>query len=230
VLAQNDSYGRDLLVGLKRGLGGGRAKVIAAQNYDVTATDVQSQVAKLKASGADTFAIFATPQFAIQAYVYAARLGWRPFVVNNAVSSASNIMILASEGGKNPVVDGSVSVVFLKDPNDPRWQRDPAILLYRRLMAAYAKGADVKDVYHVYGMAVAYTLVEALKQAGRNLTRDSLVKAVSNLNVTTNPFLLPGISVKTGPGDHFPINQVYLQRWSKGRWTQFGPLLTYKGQ
>ena len=142
MLAQNDSYGRDLLVGLKRGLAGGRAKVIAAQSYEVTASDVGSQVAKLKGSGADTFAIFATPQFAIQAYVYAEKLGWKPFVVNNAVSSATNIMILASEGGKNPVVNGSVSVVFLKDPTDPKWKTDPAIKLYRQIMAKYAQGSE----------------------------------------------------------------------------------------
>jgi branched-chain amino acid transport system substrate-binding protein len=230
VLAQNDSYGRDLLLGLKRGLAGGRAKVIAAQNYEVTASDVQSQVAKLKSSGADTFAIFATPQFAIQAYVYADRLGWKPFVVNNAVSSAANIMILASEGGKNPVVNGTVSVVFLKDPTDPKWKADAAIKLYRQIMARYAKGANVGDVYHVYGMAVAYTLVEALKKTGKNLTRDGLVKAVDSLNVTNNPFVLPGITIKTGPADHFPLNQVYLQQWTKSGWKQFGGLLTYKGQ
>jgi len=230
VLAQNDSYGRDLLLGLKRGLAGGKAKVIAAQNYEVTASDVGSQVAKLKSSGADTFAIFATPQFAIQSYVYANKLGWKPFVVNNAVSSAANIMTLASEGGRNKTVLGSISVVFLKDPTDPKWKRDPAIVLYRQIMAKYAKGANVNDVYHVYGMAAAATMVEALKRAGKDLTRDGLVKAVGNLKVTTNPFLLPGISIKTGPNDHFPLNQVYLQQWTKTGWRQFGPLLTYKGQ
>jgi branched-chain amino acid transport system substrate-binding protein len=230
VLAQNDSYGRDLLVGLKRGLAGGKAKVIAAQNYVVTASDVGSQVAKLKGSGADTLAIFATPQFAIQAYVYAEKLGWRPFVVNNAVSSATNIMILASEGGKNAVVNGSVSVVFLKDPTDPKWKTDPAIKLYRAIMAKYAKGANADDVYHVYGMSVAVTLVAALEKVGKNLTREALVKAVNNLNVTTNRLLLPGITVKTGPNDHFPLNQLYLQQWSKGGWKRFGSLLTYKGQ
>jgi branched-chain amino acid transport system substrate-binding protein len=230
VLAQNDGYGRDLLLGLKRGLAGGKAKVIAAQNYEVTASDVQSQVAKLKSSGADTLAVFATPQFAIQAYVYAEKLGWKPFVLDNAVSSAANIMVLASEGGKNPVVDGSVSVVFLKDPTDPKWAKDPGIALYRQVMARFAKGANVKDVYHVYGMAAAYTMAEALKQAGKNLTRDGLIRAVDNLNVTTNPFLLPGIVVKTGPNDHFPLNQVYLQQWTKTGWKQFGGLLTYKGQ
>jgi branched-chain amino acid transport system substrate-binding protein len=78
-------------------------------------------------------------------------------------------------------------------------------------------------------MAAAYTMVEALKNAGKDLTRDSLIRAVDNLNVTTNPFLLPGIVVKTGPSDHFPLNQVYLQQWTKTGWKQFGGMLTYRG-
>ena len=51
--------------------------MIAAQPYEVTAADVSSQVAKLEASGANVFCVFATPKFAIQAIVYANRLGWR---------------------------------------------------------------------------------------------------------------------------------------------------------
>jgi hypothetical protein len=53
---------------------------------------------------------------------------------------------------------------------------------------------------------------------------------VDSLNVTNNPFVLPGITIKTGPADHFPLNQVYLQQWTKSGWKQFGGLLTYKGQ
>ena len=55
VLAQNDDYGADLLAGLKQGIARSTAKIVAAQNYEVTASDVQSQVARLKASGANTF-------------------------------------------------------------------------------------------------------------------------------------------------------------------------------
>ena len=87
VLFQNDDYGKDLLGGLKRGLQRSKAKVIAAQPYEPTAPDVSSQIAKLKASGADTLAIFATPTFAIQAYSFANKLGWKPKrVINNAVA------------------------------------------------------------------------------------------------------------------------------------------------
>ena len=80
VLFQNDDYGKDLLSSLKLGLGRSGSKVVAAEPYQVTSPDVGSQVAKLKASGANVLCIFATPTFAIQAYVFANRLGWKPLV------------------------------------------------------------------------------------------------------------------------------------------------------
>jgi branched-chain amino acid transport system substrate-binding protein len=229
VLFQNDDYGKDLLNGLKKGIQRSAVKVIAAQPYEVTASDVGSQVAKLKASGADTFAIFATPKFAIQSFVFANKLGWQPKrVINNAVSSASNIMQLAAEGGTNKVVNGAISIVFLKDPTDPQWKSDAAMKLYGQIMKKYAAGANANDVYHVYGMAVAWTTVEALKKAGKDLSRASLLKAVDNLNASGNPFLLPGIALKTSGQDHFPIEQMLLQRWQKGSWNSFGGLWGYR--
>jgi ABC-type branched-subunit amino acid transport system substrate-binding protein len=230
VLFQNDSYGKDLLAGLKRGLARSKAKVIAAQPYEVTAADVSSQVAKLKSSGANTFAIFATPKFAIQSYVFANKLAWKPkTTIVNAVASASNIMLLASEGGANKVVPGSLSIQFLKDPTDPKWAKDKSVLLYKQIMKQYLPSGNVNDVYHVYGMAAAWTTVEALKRAGKEPTRAGLVKAVSAMNLSSNPFLLPGIALKTaGNADHFPIEQMILQRYAKGSWKAFGGLWGYR--
>jgi branched-chain amino acid transport system substrate-binding protein len=229
VLFQNDDYGKDLLNGLKRGMARSKSKVTAAEPYEVTASDVQAQVAKLRSSGANVFAIFATPKFAIQAYVYASKLGWKPkLTLNNAVSSASNIMQIASEGGTNKVVNGSVSIVFLKDPTDPKWQSDSAMKLYRTIMKRFAPGANVDDVYHVYGMAAAWTAVESIRKVGKDLTREGLVRAVAKMNLSSNPFLLPGIALKTGANDHFPIEQMLLQRWQKGSWKSFGGLWGYR--
>jgi branched-chain amino acid transport system substrate-binding protein len=228
VLFQNDDYGKDLLGGFKRGLQRSGVKVTAAQPYEVTAPDVSSQVAKLKASGAGIFAIFATPKFAIQAYVFANRLGWRPAVIDNAVSAASNIMLLASEGGKNKTVNGTVALNFLKDPSDVRWKKDPGMRTYRAIMARYAKGANVADVYHVYGMAVAYETVSLFKRMGASPTRAGLMARARSMNDPSNPFLLPGVAVKTGRGDGFPIQQGQLQRWTKGHWVPFGGLWTSK--
>ena len=228
VLFQNDDYGKDLLASLKAGLGRSGSKVIAAEAYQVTSSDVGSQVAKLKASGANVFCIFATPTFAIQSYVFANRLGWKPLVINNAVSGTSNIMVLASEGGKNKLVEGTITTTVLKDPTDPRWNKDPGMKQYRALLAKYAKGANPNDVYHVYGMAVGYETVSLLRRLGANPTRIALMAHARSIVSPRNPFLLPGVVVKTGKGDGFPIQQGQLQRWTKGRFAPVGGLWTSK--
>jgi branched-chain amino acid transport system substrate-binding protein len=228
VLLQNDDYGKDLLAGLKRGLARSGSRVIAAQSYEVTASDVGSQVARLKSSGANVFAIFATPRFAIQAYVYANRLRWRPLVLVNTVSAATNIMLIASEGGQNQTVRRSITLNFLKDPTDPRWRNDAGMRRYRSIMSRHARGANADDVYHVYGIAVAYETVSLFRRLGPNVTRARLMAAARSISSPSNPFLLPGIEVKTGRGDGFPVQQGQLQRWQNGRWVPFGPLFSSK--
>jgi branched-chain amino acid transport system substrate-binding protein len=138
------------------------------------------------------------------------------------------VMTLASEGGSNKAVENSISIVFLKDPTDAKWRNDPAIKLYRTLMARYAKGANVKDVYHVYGMAAAHEAVRVLKAAGKTPTRAAVMTQARQLTDASNPFLLPGIAIKTTATDRFPIEQSLLQRWSKGSWQSFGGLWGYR--
>ena len=223
VLYQNDDYGKDLLAGLQRGLGAKAGLVKSKQSYNVDDPDVQSQIAKLKAAKVNTLMVFATPKFAIQAYVYARKLSWKPLVYMNAVSSAANIMGLSTAATNKKQTEGTISIVFLKDPTDPAWRNNSGMKLYRSIMKKY-KGGNPNDVYAVYGMSVAHTFVAALQKAGKNPTRAGIMKAADSLNVTNDPFLLPGISVKTSATDHFPLDQAKLQRYHDGHWVAFGGL------
>ena len=223
VLYQNDDYGKDLVAGLRNGLGKKAKLIKSRQSYDVTDDQVQSQVARLKAAKVNTVMLFATPKFAIQMYVYARKLGWKPRVYVNAVSSAANIMGLATAGTSKKQTEGSISIVFLKDPTDPKWKTDPGSRLYRSIMRKY-KGGNPNDVYAVYGMSVAHTFVAALKKAGKNPTRNSIMRAATSLNVKNDPFLLPGMTVRTNKTDHFPLDQAKLQRYHNGHWVSFGGL------
>jgi branched-chain amino acid transport system substrate-binding protein len=223
VLYQNDDYGKDLLAGLRNGLGKKAKLIKSKQSYDVTDDQVQSQVARLKAAKVNTLMLFATPKFAIQMYVYANKLGWRPRVYVNAVSSAANIMGLATAGTSKKQTEGSLSIVFLKDPTDPHWKTDPGVKLYRSIMKRY-KGGNPNDVYAVYGMSAAHTFVAALKKAGKNPTRQSIMRAATTLNVKNDPFLLPRMAVHTSKTDHFPLDQAKLQRYHNGHWVSFGGL------
>ena len=79
--------------------------------------------------------------------------------------------------------------------------------------------------YYAAGMASAFTLVDTLRKAGKNLTRKGVMNAATHLNEKNNPFVLPGITVRTTPSYRFPISKIRLQRWHRGHWVLFGPLL-----
>jgi len=224
VLYENDDMGDDLLNGLKKGLGG-KARIVASLGYEPTDTDVASQVSRLKAAGADTFMIFATPLFAIKTFIAAHKLGWKPQFYVSSVSIEPTIMQIATASTSPATTAGSLSIAFVKDPTAPRWAKDPVVKLYRQIMAKYDPSGRPSDVYNFYGMAVAFTMVDVLKKAGRNLTREGLLNAATHLTESNNPFLLPGIVLRTSPNDYFPMDQAALFRYTKGRWTQMGPLV-----
>jgi branched-chain amino acid transport system substrate-binding protein len=228
VLYQDDDYGKDLLAGFRRGLAAKARQLVKAVGYDPTGADVNSQVAELRATKADVFMVFAFGKFAIQAEIQAAKLGWRPQVYVNAVASSTSLMTIAKLTGAASVIKGAVSIVFFKDPSDPRWAKDPGIALFQRVMRA-AGASDLKNGYYVAGMASAFTLVDALRKAGKNLTRAGTMAAARSLNETNNPFVIPGIAVKTGRADGFPIQQVALERWTGGNWSIFTGPVTITG-
>ena len=224
VLYQDDEYGREMLAGLRNGLGRRARQIVAQQKYDPTASDVASQVARLKASGANTFMNFAFGKFAIQAFVIVKRLGWKPQIYVNAVAAATSVMTIAKTSGQ---VERAISVAFFKDPADPRWRRDRGMRLFMSIMRRYGRGGEVRNGYYLAGMASAYTMVETLRKAGRNPTRRSVMNAALRLNIRNHPFVLPGIRVKTSPPrDRFPIEQMQLERWRNSGWRAFGRIVT----
>jgi branched-chain amino acid transport system substrate-binding protein len=225
VLYQSDDYGKDLLSGFRSGLGSqARKLIVQTVGYDPTTSDVQSEVAQLKASGANTFMIFAFGKFAIQSFVYANKLGWKPQIYVNDVASASSIMALEPASTS----EGAISILWGKDPATPKFKGDPGVALAAKIIKRYIPGANPSDGFLVAGMAEAFSFVDALKAAGKNLTRKGLMTAVTHMNEANNPFLVPGVKVHTTPTFRFPISAVQLQRWHKGHWVPFGGVQSAK--
>jgi branched-chain amino acid transport system substrate-binding protein len=222
VLFENTELGRDMTRGLSLALNG--PKVVASEPYEFTGSDVSGQVAELKASGADTLMLFATPKFAIQAIVAAHKVGWKPQLYIASISIDPGIMAIARTNAPE-LTSGALSIAFLKNPNDPVWANDSAVALYRTIMRRHLPSGRPSDVYNWYGMTVAWTMVEALRKTGRNLTRAGLLRAARSLDLAANPFLLPGIRVKTSTASSFPLGHVYLYRYDNRQWVKASGLL-----
>ena len=227
VLYQNDDYGQDYLAGLKKGLGPRPDAIVKAVSYEVAAPDVTSQVANLKASGADTFFIFATPKFAAQALIAAAQQSWHPEIFLNNVAASQTVLDAATKAAGAAAVAGIITTQYYKDPADNSWSGDRGMQLYKRIMAKYLPSAEIADNNYMYGMTVAFLMVDALKAAGRNLSRATLMNAVTHLNETNNPFLIPGVTVHTSPTDRFPIRQERLAKYDPqaGHFVGFGSVI-----
>ncbi|MGH7707568.1 MAG: ABC transporter substrate-binding protein [Vulcanimicrobiaceae bacterium] len=225
VLYQNDDYGQDYLTGLTKGLGTKAGLIVKSVSYEVTDPDVSSQVASLKSSGADTFFIFATPKFSSQALVAAAQQSWHPTIYLNNVSNSETVYKAASSAGGAAATNGVISTLYYKDPSDPKMGNDRGIQLFRQIMAKYAPGADTANAFYMYGMGAAFTMVDVLEKAGKDLTRQKLMTAVTHIHETNNPFVYPGVVVQTTPTNRFPITQEQLERYESGHPVVFGSLI-----
>jgi branched-chain amino acid transport system substrate-binding protein len=227
VLYENSDFGKDMLNGLRRGLGA-KGKIVATQAYEITDNDISSQMARLKSARADTLMLFATPQFAIFGYVGAFRLGWHPQVYVTSVSISPDIMKIAKFATSQKHVDGSLSIAFVKDPTSKLWAKDKTVRLYKSILKRFLPNAKPDDVFNYYGMAVAYTMVDTLRKAGSSPTREGVLRAATHLN-ETNPFLLPGVRIQTSPSDYYPMDRVRLARYRGTHWRYFGKLVTARG-
>lgn len=223
VLFQNDDYGKDLLKGLKDGFGDkAKSMIVAEAPYEVSEPTVDSQIVKLKASGADVFVNVATPKFAAQAIRKVHELGWQPVhIVNNVSSSVGSVLKPAGfEAAK-----GVLSTAYHKDPTDPAWKDDAGMKEWSAFMDKYFPEGDRTSSFTVYGYTVARTLEHVLKQAGDDLTRENVMRQAASLKDVTLPTLLPGVRMNTSATDFFPIEQMQMMRFTGERWELFGDVI-----
>jgi branched-chain amino acid transport system substrate-binding protein len=235
VLYQNDDYGNDYLRGLNAGLTQQhQPQIVATAPYDLGTGAPAAQVAKLKASGADTFIIFATPTPTIQSYVVATKLGWHPaHVITNSVAATDAFLTIATKSGSD-ITNGTLSVGYTQDPANPIYNKLPGMKLYRQIMAKYDAKGNVNDGLNLYGVAKAWNIVQVLQAAGKNLTRAGLMKAARNMSYsvkakTANPFLLPGVDTTTKGADQYPISQVKLVQYQNNVFQPLGKLINGRG-
>lgn len=225
VLYQNDDYGKDLLKGLKDGLGKNDKMIVSEQPYEVADPTVDSQVINLKSSGADVFVNITTPKFAAQSIKKMAEIGWKPVHFLNQVSTSLG-GVLKPAGPQNAV--GALSTGYTKDQTDPQWKDDKAMKEYHAFMDKYFPEGDKTSSFTGYGWTVAQTLHQVLKQAGDNLTRENVMRQAANLKDLEVGLLLPGIKINTSPSDFYPIEDQQMMKFTGEKWEFFGPILSGK--
>lgn len=222
VLYQNDDSGKDLLKGLKDGLGNAAHLVIAEESYELTDPTIDGRVVRLRSANPEVLISATTPKFGAQSIKKVAELGWKPVhIINNISTSISGV--LRPAGFEN--AKGVISSNYIKDPADKRWENDEGMKRFYAIMDRYHPAGDKTDGLVLYAYAVAQTLVEILQRCGNDLTRGNFMRHAASMKDMEVDALLPGIRLNTSSTDYFPIEQFQLQRFSGDHWEMFGGVL-----
>ncbi len=223
VFFQNDDFGKDYLAGLKEVFGEKTPSILVAEeSYEATEPSIDSHIVKLKGSGADVLVDISTPKFAAQTIKKMAELEWKPMhlLTNVAVSIGAVMKPAGLEAS-----EGILSAGYLTDASDPQWTGSDGMKKFTAFVDKYMPGANISDANLVYAYAVAQTMVQVLKQAGDDLTRENVMKQAASLKDFAPDTLIPGIRINTSATDFAPIEQLKMMQFRSGKWELFGDII-----
>jgi len=222
---QDDEFGMDGVKGLDDEIP--HSMVVSRQTYVPTNVNIASQVAALRASGAQVVVAFSIPAFTALEKLDSLKLGYSPtLVVSNVGSDPITLSGLlesyAKQGGAtvngNQLTQGIITDGYLPTLGDTSngW-----IALFKKVHDQYDTKAPF-DGNVLYGEAVAYTFVQAMLKAGRNPSRADLVSAI-NSGLPQGPGIAP---FAYSPTDHDGATGAFIGMINNGVIVQEGPVYT----
>jgi ABC-type branched-subunit amino acid transport system substrate-binding protein len=219
LILQNDDFGEDGIDGIKRGVGDA-LEIVGEETFGVLDADLNAQVDRVKAAGADVIAIWATPrQFSTAIKHARLDLDWDvPFVLTTVSANVFSVALAGPE-----VLEGTVSVTSNRQAYETE---NPGVAKHLEIIREYA-GMESASFLTIYGQWIGELMVEVLQRAGNDLTREGLVKAAESIkDFQCSVCLFP---VAMSATDHDPVQGAFLTRAEGGRWVRFGGPITWEG-
>ncbi|MDO9285358.1 MAG: ABC transporter substrate-binding protein [Aquabacterium sp.] len=216
ILYQNDDYGKDYLRGLKAGLG----KALTAEiTYEQSDPTLDSQVLALRAAGVDVIVLAAYSKQVSQSLRKMTELGWKPLVYISHVSAQVH-PTLALVGLENTV--GVMTAAVVKDPSDPTWHNDADYKTWLAWMTKYQPKGDINNSANASVYATSAAIAQVLKAAGDDLSRENILKQMTQLKDYAAPMLLPGITMSMSTDNYNLFRKIQIMRFDGKRWVAQG--------
>jgi ABC-type branched-subunit amino acid transport system substrate-binding protein len=187
VTYQNDDYGKLGLVGARKQITKEGMQLVAEIPVNVADTDMKPHVMELKKTNADAVIMFVTPGHVARLLGTGKAMQFEPKWMTTTTCADFPLMMAITKG----VYAGTIAVSFgmmspsqvgignLEDMNNPSL---PLMQKYKKdAFEKYAAKDERWGMTFAAGIAYAEPLVEGLKRAGRDLTREKLVKQLELL-------------------------------------------------
>jgi ABC-type branched-subunit amino acid transport system substrate-binding protein len=224
VLYQDDDFGQGGLAGIQAELPA--SQIVSKQAYQAGTTTLGPQVTAIKASKAKVMVDFTVPIYTAIGQLTSFTLNYKPqLVVSNVGIDPTTVAGLLKSISKGKasgtaLIEGAITDGYLPSTADTS---NPWIQLFMKIHDQYDKQAPF-DGNVEYGMANAYTLVQALQAAGKNLTRQDVVNAIQQQGAKwTGPGLVP---YRYSTTDHGGFSGTQIGHIKNGKIVLIGTPLT----
>ena len=225
VLFQDDDFGNGGLAGIKDEVPA--SDIVAKESYQPGTTTLAAQITAIKTAKAQVLVDFTVPIYTAIGQLTSFTLGYKPQLVVSNVGidpiTVGGLLKTVSKGKASgtALIEGAITDGYVPSSSDTS---NPWIQLFMKIHQQYDASAPF-DGNVEYGMANAYTLVQALQAAGKNLTRQDLVNAVNTMGAKwTGPGLVP---FRFSTTEHGGYSGAEMGQVRNGKIVLFGgPLVT----
>ena len=189
----------------------GKVTLLPTETYPPGSTNVDAQVLNLQNRKADVVLALALTNVAVSAIKFATQRGWKPQWVTSYANVSPEFIELGGSG-----VEGVVSGTFVKLPTDT----DEGMQKHKKMLEKYVPGSK-PSILTIFGQANAEFMVETLKRAGKDLTREGAIKAAESIkDFTCSVCLFP---VSLSATDHETFESMKLMQVKDKRWVFITP-------
>ena len=220
VFYQYDAYGFDGLIGTELALKEFHLEPVARGSYIRGTLNVAEGLERIRRSKAQAVVMVGTYDACARFINLAREKDYAPVFYNVSFVGAEELARRISGAERAAVLMSQVVPPPSSEPADKNGS--DAASQYVRLLARYYPD-DTPSFVGLEGFLNARIMVEGLRKAGRNLTREGLIRAIESIRDLK---LGPGMSITYGPDDRQGLDTIYFTRLKHGR---FEPFSDWKG-
>lgn len=198
VIYPEDAFGAAVLEGVKTALKAHGADPIAVASYQRQTAQVGGAIDTVRAANPEAVVVVGPANTVAPILKQSHAKGWKPLFLTVSFVGTDDLIQEAGADADGTVITQVVPPYYLTEFK--------TVALYRRTLTKYFPSAQPNFV-SLEGFVDAMVLVEGLKHAGKDLTREGLIHGIESLH-NVDLGLGPQLILDYGPKDHKGFDHV----------------------
>ena len=173
VIYPEDAFGAAVLEGVKAALKAHGAEPIAVASYQRQTAQVGGAIDTVRAANPDAVVVVGPANTVAPILKQSHAKGWKPLFLTVSFVGTDDLITEAGTDADGTVITQVVPPYYLTE--------NKTVALYRRTLSKYYPSAQPNFV-SLEGFVDAMVMVEGLKKAGKDLTREGLIRGIESIH------------------------------------------------